>query len=107
MNTAQDTLFTLLNNSVTPDESSEIFAVGASTIRSFQIENPGGEAVTIYKSLSPGNNIPEMAWFQHGEVIQEDAWVLMNEAVRFVKVVRGPGTTPVTVRGMAVIESVD
>lgn len=86
----------LLDENTTANAESAVFSVIGWLFKSFHIINPGAETVQIFKSLDDESE--SMSWVQHGEdITDEAAFVTMHEAVRFVKVVRGSGTSSVTV----------
>jgi hypothetical protein len=93
----------LLDANTTANAESDTLYVGNWAMNSVHIINPGGETVQVFKSLDdPNVNDVVQNWVQHGEDITDTAaFVVINECIRYIKVVRGAGVSAVT----AIIQS--
>jgi hypothetical protein len=91
---------TLLAANQTANAESDVYPVGLWRQLALQITNPGADTIQIFKSLSDASDEESMVWTQHGSDISGDDWITIKDTFRYLKVVRGSGTTSVTVTMM-------
>lgn len=89
-------LVTLLEDDETANTESPIVPRSDFEQHSIHIDNPGGETVKIHGSNSPANTEADMKFVQIADDVTGSEIIILDGAIRWLKVVRGPGVTPVS-----------